>query len=44
LQLLPWVCRTKPICCKRFVSPKQCRSHVLDTLDTWPFMDNIMSK
>ena len=43
LQLLPWVCRTKPIRCKRFGSPKQCKSHVLDTLDIWSFMDNIMS-
>ncbi len=43
LQLLPWVCRTKPIHCKRFGNLKQCRSQVLDTLDTWQLTDNIMS-
>ena len=42
-ELLPWVCRTKPIHCKRFGSLKQCWSHVLDTLDTWQLTDNIMS-
>ena len=41
-ELLPWVCRTKPIRCKRFGSPKQCWSYVLDALDTWQVTDNII--
>ena len=43
VKLLPWFCWTKPICCKRFCSLKQCRSHVADTLDTRQLTDNIMS-